>query len=108
MSITHFSSISLTGAMCKACNARSLSSPDFKHFNRVLLTVYIVLSTRIQVSCSKSQFAENFLNSSKVNSGLLSEKTSKGIPCLANIAFIFFITISEVFLKSLLISKYLN
>ena len=36
---------SLPGAVRKASNARSLSSPDFKHFNRVLLTVCIVLST---------------------------------------------------------------
>ena len=106
--------LSLPGAVCKAINARSLSS-DFKHFNRVLLTVCIVLSTMpsdcansgLLVSCSKSQFAENFLNSNK-NSGPLSEKTSLGIPCLVNIAFIFFISVGEVLLRSLLISKYLE
>ena len=74
------------------------------HFNRVILTVCIVLFTMpfdcansgLLVSCLKSQVAENCLNSREVNSGPLSEKTSLGIPCLANIAFIFFITIGEV------------
>ena len=101
---------SLPGAVRKASNARSLSSPDFKHFNTVLLTDSIVFSAMpfdcansgLLGSCSKSQFAENFLISSP-----LSEKTSLGIPCLANIAFIFFITIGEMFLRSLVISKYL-
>ena len=51
----------LPSAMRKASNARSLSSSDFKHFNRVLLTVCIVLSSMpfdcanfgLLVSCSK-------------------------------------------------------
>ena len=60
------------------------------------------------MSCSKPQFTEKFVNSSEVNSGLLSEKTGLGIPSLANIAFIFAITIGEVLLRSLLISEYLE
>ena len=84
--------------MRKASNVRSLSSPDFKHFNKVLLTVCIVLTTmpfdcvnsELLVSCSKFQFGENFLNSCEANSGPLSEKTNLGIPCLAKIAFIYF------------------
>ena len=105
---------SLPGAVHKASNTMSLSSPDFKHFNRVLLTIFIVLFTMpfdctnsvILVSCSKSQFAENFRNSYEVNSGLLPKKTSLGIPCLTNIAFIFFITIGEVLLMNFLLSEY--
>ena len=108
--------LTLPGAVHKASNARSLPSPDFKHFNTVLLTIYIVLSIMpfdyanswLLVSCSKYQFSENFLNSSEVNSGPLSEKTSLEIPSLANIAFIFFITIGEELLRSLLFSKYLE
>ena len=96
---------SLPGVELKASNARSLSSPDFRRFSRVLLTVCIILSTMpfdcansgVLVTCSKSQFAENFLNS-EVNFEPLSEKTSLGIPCLSNIASIFFITIGEVLL----------
>ena len=107
---------SLPGALHKASNAKYLSSPDFRHFNRVLFKVCIVPSTipfdcensGLLVSCSKSQFAENFLNSSKGNSGLLSEKTSLRILCLANIAFICSITVDEVLLRSLRISKYLE
>ena len=80
---------SLSGAVRKASNARSLSSPNFKHFNRVLLTVCIVISTMpfnsensgLLVSCSKSQFAENFLNSSEVNSVPLSEKFGNSMSC---------------------------
>ena len=76
--------------MRKASNVKSLSSTDFKHFSRALLTICIVFSTmpfdcansRFLVSCSKSQFAKNFLNSSEVNSRPLSEKTSLEIPCL--------------------------
>ena len=37
--------LSWPGAARKASNDRSLSSPDFKHFNRVLFAVRIVLST---------------------------------------------------------------
>ena len=66
---------SLSCAVHKASNARFLSFPDFKHFNRVLLIFYIVLITipfdcansGLLVSCSKPQFDENFLNFSKVN-----------------------------------------
>ena len=107
---------SLPGAMRKTNNARSLSSPDFRHFNRVLLTICIILSTMpfdyansgLQVTCSKSQFVENFLNSNKVIFGPLSEKNNLGILCFGNIAFIFFFTIEEVLLRYFLISKYLE
>ena len=79
-----------SGAVRKVSNARSLSSPDFKHFNKVLWTICIVLSTMpfgcansgLLVSYSKSQFADNFLNSNEVNSGPLSEKTSLGFHIL--------------------------
>lgn len=63
------------------------------HFNIVHFTVYMILSTIPMYSAnsgllvlrSKSQFAENFLNTSEVKSGPLSEKTSLGISCHANI-----------------------
>ena len=105
---------SMPGAVHKASNARSLSSFDFRHFSRDPLTICIVLSTMpfdsansgLLVSCSKFHFAKNFLNSSEPNSGPSSEKTSLGTPCLVNIAFIFFITIGEVSLRSLLILRY--
>ena len=101
---------------CNLVQIFFLSSPDFRHFNSGLLTVCVVLSAMpfdcanfgLLVSCSKSQFAENFLNSNEVNSGPLSKKSSFGIPCFANIAFICSVTIGEVLLGSLLISKYLE
>ena len=74
----------LPSAVCKGSYAMSLSSPDFKPFNGVLCTVCIVLpilqfdyaNSGLLVSYSKFHFAEKFLNSSKVNSGPLSKKTS--------------------------------
>lgn len=102
MSEAHISSILML--LKEFFFSRYLSSPVFTHLNRFLFTVCFVRSTMsldcensgLLVSCLKSQFADNFLNSSKFNSGPLSERTYFGIPGLANIFFMCFITLSAV------------
>ena len=44
---------SLPGAVRKASNAKSLLPPDFRHFNKVLLTICIVFFT-MPFDCANS------------------------------------------------------